>query len=112
MVAMATSTGESQNNFRSFIYGQSSIKPANFVKIGPVDVAIIGLTEITKIFDQQQKNISPPRRSFAKSGGGLTSAKHKPTFGFFEAGWAKQGLSLIYVLLTPQNAYRYFLPRS
>jgi len=33
----------------SFIYGQSSTDLANFVKIGPVDVEIIGLTEITKI---------------------------------------------------------------
>jgi len=31
-----------------FTYGQSSTKPANFVKIGLVDVEIIGLTEITK----------------------------------------------------------------
>ena len=36
-----------KNNFRSFIYGRSSSNPANFVKIGPVDVEIIGLTEIT-----------------------------------------------------------------
>jgi len=32
----------------SFIYGQSSTIPADFVKIGPVDVEIIALTEITK----------------------------------------------------------------
>jgi len=86
MVAMATSPGESQNNFRSFIYGQSSIKPANSVKIGPVDVAIIALTEITKLFFKQQQNIIPPRRRFAQSTWGLTSAKHKPTFGVFEPG--------------------------
>jgi len=49
------------NNFRSFIYGQSSTNPANFVKIGPLDVEIIGLTEITK----NTKN--------------KTSAKHKPS---------------------------------
>jgi len=35
-----------ENNFRSFIYGQSSTNPANFVKTGLVDVEIIGLTEI------------------------------------------------------------------
>jgi len=34
-------------NFRSFIYGQSSTNPK---KIGPVDIEIFGLTEITKIF--------------------------------------------------------------
>jgi len=39
-----------KNNFKSFIYGQSSTNPANFVNIGPVDVEIIGLTEVTKIF--------------------------------------------------------------
>ena len=37
-----------KNNFRSFIYGQSPTKRANFVKIGPVNVEIIGLTEIIK----------------------------------------------------------------
>jgi len=37
-----------KNTFSSFIYSQSSTKPANFVKIGPIDVEIIGLTEITK----------------------------------------------------------------
>ena len=30
-----------KNNFRSFIYGQSSTNPANFVKLGPVDVELI-----------------------------------------------------------------------
>jgi len=49
LVATATSFEGSKNNFRSFIYGQSSsTNLANFVKIGPVDVEIIGLTEITK----------------------------------------------------------------
>jgi len=33
---------------RSFIYGQTSAIPANFVKIGSVDVEIIDLNEITK----------------------------------------------------------------
>jgi len=37
-----------KNTFSSFIYSQSSTKPANFVKIGLIDVEIIGLTEITK----------------------------------------------------------------
>jgi len=39
-----------RNNFRSFVYGQSSTNPAKFVKIGPVDVEIIGLAEVAKIF--------------------------------------------------------------
>jgi len=47
LVATATSLEGSKNNFRLFIYGQSSTNHANFVKIGPVDVEIIGLTEIT-----------------------------------------------------------------
>jgi len=52
--------GIEKNNFRSFIYGQSSNNSANFAKIGPVDVEIIGLTEITKIYFE-------------------TTAKHKPS---------------------------------
>jgi len=48
--------------FGSFIYGQSSTSPANFVKIGPVDVEIIGVTEIAKkIFKNK------------------TAAEHKPS---------------------------------
>jgi len=47
-----------RNNFKSFIYGQSSTNPVHFVKIGPVDVEIIliGLTEITK---KLNKDIAP-----------------------------------------------------
>ena len=41
---------DGRNKFRSFVYGQSSTNPAKFVKIGPVDVDIIGLAEIAKIF--------------------------------------------------------------
>jgi len=37
-----------KTNFSSFIYRQSSTNPANFVKIGLMEVEIIGLTEITK----------------------------------------------------------------
>jgi len=63
--ALATATsleGSKKKITRSFIYGQSSTSPANFVKIGQVDVEIIGLTEITKIFSlkkQQNKPSSP-----------------------------------------------------
>jgi len=63
-----------KNNFRSFIYGQSSTNPTNFAKIGPVDVEIIGMTEITKIFlnngknKQQNKQRGPLRLRFAQSG--------------------------------------------
>ena len=42
-VATATSLEGSKNSFRSFIYGLRSTSSANFVKIGPVDVEIIGL---------------------------------------------------------------------
>jgi len=40
--------GIEKNTSSSFIYGQSSTNPANFVKIGLIDVEIIGLTEIAK----------------------------------------------------------------
>ena len=50
LVATATSLERSTINFRSFIYSQISTNPANFVKIGHVDVEIIGLTKITEIF--------------------------------------------------------------
>ena len=53
----------------SFIYGQSSTNLAHFVKIGAVEVEIIGLTAINenkiKKIKRQQK-ISPPRPSFAQ----------------------------------------------
>jgi len=51
LVDTATSLeGSKKSNFRSFIYCQSVTNPANFMKIGQVDVEIIDLTEITKIF--------------------------------------------------------------
>ena len=71
MVATATSLeGSKKNNFNSFIYGQNSTNPANFVKIDPVDVEIISLTEITKIYLKigHQQDISPPRVRFGQSG--------------------------------------------
>ena len=48
LVTTAMSFGGLKNNFRSFIYGQSSTNPADFMKIGLVDVELVGLTEITK----------------------------------------------------------------
>jgi len=45
---MATSQGIEKNNFRSFIYGQSSTNAANFMKIGHIEVEIVGETKITK----------------------------------------------------------------
>jgi len=50
LVAVAMSLMDRKNNVRPFIYGQSSHNSANFVKIGPVDVEIIGLTEIINFF--------------------------------------------------------------
>jgi len=38
---------DKKNNVRSFICRQRSTNPAYFVKIGPVDVEIIGVKEIT-----------------------------------------------------------------
>ena len=51
-----------RNNFRSFIHSQRSTSPANFVKLGPVDVEMIGLTGITKMFlkTTAQHNPSSP----------------------------------------------------
>ena len=60
---VTTASGIEKNNFRSFIYGQSSTNHANFVNIGPVDVDIIALTEITKNIIKKIKK----------------SAKHKPS---------------------------------
>jgi len=48
LVAMTTYLRDRKIYLRSFICGQSYTILANFVKIGPVDVEIIGLTEITK----------------------------------------------------------------
>jgi len=45
---MPMSLEEPKKINRSFIYGQSSTIPANFIKIGPVDVEIIHLKEIAK----------------------------------------------------------------
>jgi len=45
------SWGIEKNNSRLFIYGQISTISANFVKIGLVDVEIIGLKEITKKYN-------------------------------------------------------------
>ena len=55
MVAVATSLEESKNNFRQFIYySQSSTKPANFVKIGLVDIQIV-LAEISNFLKTSAK---------------------------------------------------------
>jgi len=50
LVAMGSPLWYRKHTFRSFIYCQSSTIPVNFVKIGLVDIEIIGLKEITKIF--------------------------------------------------------------
>jgi len=55
---------------RLFIHEQISTNPANFVKIGLVDVEIIGLKEITKRYIK-------------------TRAKHIAHLRLLEAGWAK-----------------------
>jgi len=62
LIATATSFEGSKTNFRSFINRHSSTNPANLVKIGHVDVGIIGLTEIVKKIKKE------------------TTAKHKSTF--------------------------------
>jgi len=57
LIAMATYLRNRKIYLRSFIYGQSSTILANFLKIGPVDVEIIGLTEISKNIFKGQQNI-------------------------------------------------------
>jgi len=52
LVAAATSLEISKKYFSSFICGQSFTKAVNFVKVGSVDVEIIGLKEITKIYNK------------------------------------------------------------
>jgi len=68
LVATTTPLKNRKNNFGLFIY--SSTNPAKFMKIGPVDVDIIGLTEITKIYKKNKR-----------------SAKHKPTSPMPRAEW-------------------------
>jgi len=53
-LAATTTSLEESNNFRSFIYSQSSTNPANFVKIGPVDFELVGLKQ------RQRQNSIPP----------------------------------------------------
>ena len=53
VITTATFVEGSKNNFSSFINGQSSTNPAHFVKVGLVDVEIIGLTEITKEYNKE-----------------------------------------------------------
>jgi len=69
LIATATFLVGSKNNFRSLIYGQSSTIPANFVKIGLVDVEIIGLKKITKnIIKKHQQNIEAAFASLKPGG--------------------------------------------
>jgi len=49
LVAMATSLGDQNTHVRLIIYIHSSTSPENLAKIAPVDVEIIGLTEIIKV---------------------------------------------------------------
>jgi len=74
VIAAASSlvSRDRKTELRSFIYGQSFTNPANFVKIGPVDVEIIGLIEITE----------------------NTKKINGSSFGYLEAGWAKKEAKL------------------
>ena len=75
VIAAASSivSRDRKTELRSFIYGQSFTNPANFAKIGPVDVEIIGLIEITE-------------NTKTKFNGS--------SFGYLEAGWAKKEAKL------------------
>ena len=60
-----------KSNFRSFIYGERSTNPANFVKIGPVDIEINVLTEITEIFLKTAAKHKPSSPALLRKAGGL-----------------------------------------
>jgi len=71
LVATATSFEESTKycNFRSFIYGRSSTNRAILVKIGLVNVEIIGLTYFVEKEKNGSKIESHLRLRFAQVGG-------------------------------------------
>ena len=60
MTKYCVDTVNQNGYFRSFIYSQSSTIPANFLKIGRVDVEIIGLSEI--VFRFILKSVIPMSR--------------------------------------------------
>jgi len=74
LIATATSFEGSKTNFRSFINRHSSTNPANLVKIGHVDVEIIGLTEIVK---KIKKETAAKHKSCAPSPGGLENYERR-----------------------------------
>jgi len=58
-----------KNNSRPLVYGESFTKSENFVKIGHVNVEVIGLDRNQyKIKKKHQQNTSPLRLRFAQSG--------------------------------------------
>ena len=69
LVATATFLEGSKNNFRSFIYGRSSTNRAILVKIGLVDIEIIGLTYFFEKGKNGSKIESHLRLRFAQVGG-------------------------------------------
>ena len=76
---MATSLGYRKTDFRSFIYSQSSTNTENSAKTGPVDVEIVGLTEIVlkkyiKINKKQKQNMSLPLAARSSSGSGRANS--------------------------------------
>jgi len=68
-----------KNNSRPLVYGESFTKPENFVKIGHVNVEVIGLDRNQyKIKKKHQQNTSPLRLRFAQTGWAKnkTAAEH------------------------------------
>ena len=79
LVAAATSLEGSKNNYGSFICGQSSTNPANFVKIDLIDAEIIGVTKVTKNI-LKIKNISKTYAHLAcasRRAGGLKACSQR-----------------------------------
>jgi len=60
LVARQRPLSDRKTNFGSFIYSHSSTIPANWVKIGLIDVQIVGQIDSLKFLLKQQHFISPP----------------------------------------------------
>jgi len=96
-----------KTNFRLFIYSHISTISANWVKIGLVDVEIIGLTESLKV-TKQQYFISHLQLRFAQPGGLIKTIKRDEnvrrvsmTTAWFTAGG---GLNVSTVSKSVQNS--------
>ena len=86
--------------FRSFIHGQSSTNPAYFVKVGLVDIEIIGLTEVTDIFLKIKRTAAKHEPLASGAGGQIIKI-------FFQSGGHAQAPSIVTVR-TYDDATRFY----